>query len=152
MSRRVALGVVVAALLALGGGAVPALGQTVQVQGFTVKVAENGANTSALTAASVQTRDRSRLEIWQFRGDAGECVEIQMSVPSGAFQPYVQVAQGRPSGTIVARSAEAGADGTAVVAVLLRAGDNYYVQATSAGPGDQRGGYALQLTRQASSC
>src|SRR5690242_9061286 len=77
MSRRFALGMAGAALLALGGGAVPALGQTVQVQGFTVKVAENGANTSALTAASVQTRDRSRLEIWQFRGDAGECVEIQ---------------------------------------------------------------------------
>src|SRR3954467_14229931 len=89
MSRRIARVIVVAALLALGSGAAPVLGQTVQVQGFSVKVADNGANTSALTATSVQNRDRSRMEIWQFRGDAGECVEIQMSVPSGAFQPYV---------------------------------------------------------------
>jgi hypothetical protein len=152
MNRRIALVIVVAVLSALGSGVAPVLGQTVQVQGFSVKVADNGANTSALTASSTQNRDRSRMEIWQFRGDAGECVEIQMSVPGGTFQPYLQVAQGRPSGTIIARSPEAGADGTAVVAMQLRAGDNYYVQATSAGPGDQRGGYALQLTRQSTSC
>jgi len=151
MSRRIVLVIVVAALSALGSGVAPVLGQTVQVQGFSVKVADNGANTSALTASSIQNRDRSRMEIWQFRGDVGECVEIQMSVPGGTFQPLVQVAQGRPTGTIVARSPET-SDATAVVAVLLRSGDNYYVQATSAGPGDQRGGYALQFTRQSAGC
>ena len=93
---------------------------------------------SALTASSLQARDGSRVEIWTFSGSANDCVDIQMT--STDFPPYLQLIQGSRTGPVVAER-----EGT--LHVRLPSSGSYWVKATSAGRGDQRGSYELALVR-----
>lgn len=94
--------------------------------------------TSALTASSLQARDGSRVEMWTFAGSANDCVDVQMT--STDFRPYVQLIQGSRNGSVVAEH-------DAALHVRLPSSGSYWIKATSAGRGDQRGSYQLSLTQ-----
>jgi hypothetical protein len=99
---------------------------------------------SQLTNNSLAAVDQSRLELWTFRAEAGQCVAATMS--SRTFPPAIALLYGSPdSGDPVAQDANRAGRSTASVRATLDNGGDYFIKTTSAGSGFRTGEYTLSL-------
>lgn len=131
--------------LALGLLAAPNVvqAQTLTVDGYRVTVASPGAHQAALTTANSQAQDGSRVGLWRYWASSGDCLTITLT--STDFRPYLQISQGTPNRRFVASASAASGDATAVATFTAPADNYYFIHATSVGPGDRRGQYALNI-------
>ena len=99
---------------------------------------------SSLARPSVSLSDGTRAELWQFRGERGDCVTISMS--SNTFLPSFQVMRGSPQGPVVQTepNRERYANVTASLPPL-GATDSYFILARIPAGLEHGGEYTLSL-------
>jgi hypothetical protein len=117
------------------------------IGGVPVSVTRVGThNTSTLSARNgdtVKLNDGSRGEIWGFEGQAGQCVDINLSSPD--FDPYLVLRFGAPFGEEVATDDDSGMGDSAHMHGRLPATGDYYITVTSSGSGEDDGKYSLDV-------
>jgi hypothetical protein len=106
----------------------------------------NTHNWGSLSPNNIDTvvlKDGSRGSYWSFDVRPGQCV--QMAMESDEFRPYLSLRTGGPDGSRLATQ-EGNAHYFAKITLMNANGGTYYLLASSAGGGDQRGRYTLDIT------
>ena len=93
---------------------------------------------STITSAAPSGDHGNRFELWTFDGEGRTCVELRMETP--AFEPYLYLAQGTPSGPAIA-------EGPGRLRLHLPSSGRYFVKATASGGPDSLGPYVISLAR-----
>jgi len=117
------------------------------IGGVPVSVTRIGThNTSSISPRNgdtVKLQDGSRGEIWGFEGQAGQCVDINLTSPD--FDPYLVLRFGEPFGEQVATDDDSGMGDSAHLHGRLPSTGDYYLMVTSSGAGEDDGKYTLDL-------
>lgn len=132
--------------LAAPAGTAFAAVPTAMVDGKPVMLTETGThNWSSLSRSrgtTMNLKDGSLGEVWNFESRGNECLVITMK--SDDFSPYISLRTGGPFGNEIAYDNGSG-DNWATIRGTVPRGD-LYLMATSSGRGQKEGKYTLDIT------